>query len=260
MAQTMSFEGRVALVTGAASGIGLAVLRKLLALGARAVACDLHDTRLDDLDEADRRVVQAIADVADEQQAVAAVQQATKRFGRLDVLVNCAGIADVNQPTVEQDLATWQRIIDVNLRGTYLMTREAGRLMAPQRSGAIVNVSSIAGVVGLPRRNAYSAAKAGVAMMTRTLAAEWGPKRVRVNAVAPGYIRTSMVTDIEERGIVDLTPVRKRTPLGRLGEADEVAALIVFLASDLASYITGAVVPVDGGWSAFGGAGEAYTD
>jgi NAD(P)-dependent dehydrogenase (short-subunit alcohol dehydrogenase family) len=140
------------------------------------------------------------------------------------------------------------------------MTREAGRLMAPQRSGAIVNVSSIAGVVGLPRRNAYSAAKAGVAMMTRTLAAEWGPKRVRVNAVAPGYIRTSMVTDIEERGIVDLTPVRKRTPLGRLGEADEVAALIVFLASDLASYITGAVVPVDGGWSAFGGAGEAYTD
>lgn len=198
MKPTLSFDGKVAVITGAASGIGLATLRQIVELGGRVVACDRNEAELRaNCDSFGASVTPIVADVVEEAASSTVTAAALQAFGRLDVLVNSAGIADVNQPTLDQDLATWQRIVDVNLRGTYLMCRAAGRVMVPRRSGSIVNISSIAGTVGLPRRNAYSAAKAGVGMMTRTLASEWGPAGIRVNAVAPGYIRTPMVAALE---------------------------------------------------------------
>jgi len=156
-------------------------------------------------------------------------------------------------PTLEQDLDRWQRVVDVSLRGSYLMSREAGRLMTAARSGKIINFASIAGVVGLPGRNAYSAAKAGIVMMTKTMAAEWGGLGVRVNAIAPGYIETPMVDDLMSRGRITDEMVHSRTPLRRFGEPSEIAKPVLFLCSSAASYVTGACLSVDGGWAAFGG-------
>jgi len=261
MRPQINLEGRIALITGAASGIGLAALEQIVALGARVLACDQDLRKLAPLVQEHGPAVRPIeADVVVERDVISAVDHVVKSFGRIDILVNSAGIADVNKPTVEQDLETWQRIVDVNLRGTYLTSREVGRTMVAQGSGSIINIASVAGMVSLPRRNAYSAAKAGVITMTRSMAAEWGPSGVRVNAVAPGYIRTPMTAGLDQSGTVRMAPVRRRTPLGRMGEVGEVAALISFLASDLASYITGACIPVDGGWAAFGDAGDTFPE
>jgi NAD(P)-dependent dehydrogenase (short-subunit alcohol dehydrogenase family) len=132
--------------------------------------------------------------------------------------------------------------------------------MLPSRSGRIVNMASIAGVVGLPMRNAYSAAKAGIVMMTRTMGSEWAGRGVTVNAVAPGYIRTAMTDDLVRQGKLDEAGLIRRIPAGHLGEARDVAAAVVFLASPEARYITGTCLPVDGGWCAFGSAGPASFD
>ena len=148
-------------------------------------------------------------------------------------------------------------MLDVHLAGSFLMTREVARGMIARGRGAVVNLASIAGLTGLPRRNAYGAAKAGIVAMTRSMACEWAGHGLRVNAVAPAFVDTALVRKLADAGRIDLPAIARRTPIGRLIAAREVAAAVAFLASDAASGITGAVLPVDGGWTAFGDFGDA---
>lgn len=253
---SIRLDGKRALVTGGASGIGETAAKLLCELGAEVVIADLSSDRLDEA--AVRTGAKAVTqgDVSDNADAERMVSDALAALGGLDLLFNSAGIGDDLVPVHDQSVERWQRIVDVNLRGTYLMCRAATRPMLAQKSGSIVNVSSIVGLGGFPRRSAYAAAKAGINHLTHTLACEWGPSGIRVNAIAPAYTRTPMVEALLERNAFDPTALEKRTPLGRLAFPDEMAKAAVFLLSDWASYITGAVLPVDGGWSVFGGVGD----
>ena len=260
----------VALVTGAADGIGWATAQRLAADGLRVALLDLR------LEAAQARAAELGGqhlglgcDVTIESSVDAAVAAVVARYGRLDVLVNNAGIGDQTGPTTGQSLDAFERVLAVHLRGTFLMSRAAARQMLLQAApaagagrsrGAIVNLGSIAGSVGLPARNAYSAAKAGIVGMTRAMACEWARAGIRVNAVAPGYVRTVMVAELARQGAIDAHAIGQRTPLGRMAEPAEVAEVIAFLASGLASYVTGALIPVDGGWSAFGAPESALAD
>lgn len=251
---SFTLPGARAVVTGAASGIGLQVARDLIDAGARVVLNDVNGETLHAVAEGLGPDAIAMAgDVTDAGAVETVIGTAAERFGGIDILVNTAGIADEMVPTLEQDLDQWQRVLDVSLRGTYLMSREAGRIMVEAGFGSIVNLSSIAGLVGLPGRNAYSAAKAGIVTMTRNMASEWGRRGVRVNAIAPGYISTPMVDDLMARARIEKRVIFGRTPLGRFGDPREVSNAILFLASPAASYITGTCLSVDGGWVAFGG-------
>jgi NAD(P)-dependent dehydrogenase (short-subunit alcohol dehydrogenase family) len=251
--------GRVALVTGAGSGLGLATARTFARAGARIVINDLRQ-------EAAIAAARALGpehlgvggDVSQEADVASMVSAATAVSGRIDILVNNAGLPDSLTPTVDQSLAHWQRLIDVHLTGTYLMSKTVAPGMIRDGGGVILNVSSIAGVLGLPVRTAYSAAKAGISMMTRTLGCEWAPHGIRVNAVAPGYILTPLLEGLAAAGKVDLDRIRRRTPMGRLGTAQDIADVMLFLASDAARFVTGAVLPVDGGYCAWGAPSDAH--
>lgn len=246
------FTGKVAVITGAASGIGMQCARDFAASGAKVALNDVNVAALDEL-AAEIGGLALPADVADEDAVLELIGTVVETWGGIDFLINSAGIADEMKPTFEQDISAWQRVVDVSLRGSYLMTRECGRQMCKVASGSVVNFSSIAGLVGLPGRNAYSAAKAGLSMMTRALASEWGSLGIRVNAIAPGYIDTPMVEGLMSRGRIGVDPILRRTPLARFGVPAEISASAQFLCSDSASYITGVTLPVDGGYSSFGG-------
>ncbi len=155
-------------------------------------------------------------------------------------------------PAADLPEADYRTTLELNLNAAFLLSQEIGRGMLARRRGAIINVSSINGTVPFPQRLAYCVSKAGLNMLTRVLAIEWAAAGVRVNAIAPGYVETEIVKGLSARGVLDRQVLARRTPMGRLGEPDEIAAVAVFLASDDASYITGEIVTADGGWSAYG--------
>ncbi|MBO6718434.1 MAG: SDR family oxidoreductase [Rhizobiaceae bacterium] len=256
MGPQIDFTGQRALVTGGASGIGEETARLLVELGASVVLADLN---ADELPEAVKRTGaqgSVDGDVGSNAAVARMVDGAAAILGGIDLLFNSAGIGDDLVPVHEQSPERWLRVVDVNLKGTYLMCRAAGKLMVEQKRGAIVNVSSIVGLDAFPGRSAYGVAKAGVGHLTKTLACEWGNLGIRVNAIAPAYTRTPMVKSLLDRKIFDPTLIENRTPLGRFAETGEMAYAACFLLSDWASYITGVVLPVDGGWSAYGAAGD----
>jgi NAD(P)-dependent dehydrogenase (short-subunit alcohol dehydrogenase family) len=254
----IDFTGKGVLITGGASGIGRASASLFAAQGASVAVSDIDEdkTRAAALELGNQHVA-APGDVSDEASVAGIIEAARGGLGKIDVLVNCAGVSDTFAPTLEQSMAHWQRIIDINLTGTYLTCRAVAGDMLERGEGAIVNISSIAGLVGLPYRNAYTASKHGVAGVTKSLASEWGHRGVRVNAVSPGYVATPMVQNLIAQGRVDEKAIRRRTPMGRLATPEEIGNVMMFLASPLASYINGAVIPIDGGYVGYGAAGPA---
>jgi 3-oxoacyl-[acyl-carrier protein] reductase len=244
---TKPLENKIALVTGAARGIGQAIALQLAADGADLALCDVKAEWLEDtaakVKALGRRAETYAMDVANGAAVGEAVAKVLADFGRIDVLVNNAGITrdTLLMRMSEED---WDAVLDINLKGAFLVTKAVVKPMMKQRSGAIVNIASVVGIMGNPGQANYTASKAGLIALTKTTAKELGSRNVRVNAVAPGFIRTAMTDKLAE-------PVKeamlKMVPLGRLGEPEDVAKAVAFLASDAAAYVNGQTLAVCGG-------------
>ena len=242
-----SLEGRVAVVTGAARGIGRATVELLRSRGARVVASDVSDV-VEDL--ADGDVATLVGDVAEEETARRTMALAQDRFGRLDILVSNAA-RTLNRPLVDTTAEEWDAVMRVNARGAFLHAREAVRLMAPAGGGAIVSVVSIVAAVGMKELAAYAASKGAITQLTKVIAVEYGHRGVRANAVAPGVVETDFLrsTGVEDsRGV--LAGFGAAHPIGRVAQPGEIAEVIAFLASPASSFMTGALVMADGGYTA----------
>ncbi|WP_170086872.1 3-oxoacyl-[acyl-carrier-protein] reductase [Kyrpidia spormannii] len=238
---------KVAVITGAANGIGRATAHLFAAHGAKVVLADVGDAEgsalESELKEGGTEVLFLHVDVRQEDQVQEMVDKTLKRFGRIDVLINNAGITR-DGFLVKLPLVAWHEVLAVNLTGVMQCTKSAAPVMIQQGGGVILNASSVVGLYGNIGQTNYAATKAGVIGLTKTWARELGAKGIRVNAVAPGFIETGMTAKVPDR---ILQTVKERTPLKRMGRPEEVAHVYLFLASDAASFINGAIIPVDGG-------------
>lgn len=251
----MRLKDKVAIVTGASKGIGKAIALGYAKEGAKVV---LASRSVDLLREIENTIIEKggaalslFLDVRKPESVEEVVMEAVQRFGRLDVLVNNAGIS-MAHPSESLSAEDWRNALETDLSGVFYGCQAAARVMIPQGGGCIINISSVYGLVAAPGRAAYCASKAAVNMLTQVLAIEWAKKNIRVNAIAPGYVRTELVQGVIERGMLPAGAVEKRTPLGRMGEPEEMVGLAVYLASDESSFMTGSVINIDGGWAAYG--------
>jgi len=235
-------KDKVAIVTGGASGIGKASARELVKEGARVLIADLNDEAGDVL----ANTIYLKTDVTSPVDVEKMINMVDQQFGRLDILFNCAGI-NITEKRSQFAIDTVRNVIDINLIGSMLTSKSAEAVFKKQRSGSIINIASVLGHIGKIRSLAYTASKAGIINMTKTLALEYAKYNVRVNTISPGYIDTSFLD--ENREVIE-TYIQSLIPLARLGKPEEVAKMVVFLASDDASYITGADFKIDGGYLA----------
>ena len=242
----------MAVVTGAAQGIGRRVAETLAEAGYSLALSDINESAatVAAVRSFDTEVLDVPGDVSSDAHVTALRERVLAQFGRIDVLVNNAGISLI-APAEETTAEQWRRVLEVNLTGPFLLARAFGAMMLEAGGGSIVNVASIAGLRGIADRAAYNASKHGLVGLTRTLAAEWGGRGVRVNAVCPSWVKTEMdVVDQASGGYSDKDIV-EQVPLGRFATADDIAAAIAFLADpDTSGFINGITLPVDGGWTA----------
>ena len=240
----MRLKDKVAVVTGAARGIGRSIAERFLQEGAAVVIADVAAEAAErTAGELGERAVGVGADVTDAEQVAALVAKTTERFGRIDILVNNAGITR-DTLLMRMDDRDWQQVLDINLRGAFLVTKAVARGMMKQRYGRIVNISSVVGLMGNAGQANYAASKAGLIGLTKSVARELAPRNITVNAVAPGFIETEMTAALPPEA---REAFLQQVAIKRPGTPDDVAAAVLFLASDEAAYITGQVLVVDGG-------------
>jgi len=250
----ISFEGKVALVTGAASGLGLATAKAFAESGASVVLADWNEkaaqTAADKLAAQGHQVLAIQCDVADDAQVEAMVHQTVAKFGRLDVAYNNAGVQNVIAETADTTRDDYDRVMGINLRGVWSCMKFELRQMRQQGSGAIVNCSSLGGLIGGNRRGIYHAAKHGVIGFTKSAALEYATQGIRVNAVCPGMIHTSMLDEMIAAGQGEEleAALKAYVPMGRRGRPEEIADAVLWLCSSAASYVTGQSISVDGGY------------
>ena len=249
-----NFQGQVALVTGASSGMGLATAKAFAEAGAAVVLADINENALREetarLASVGHKAIGILCDVADEAQVAAMVERAVASFGRLDMAFNNAGIQVAPSDAADEPIENFERVNAVNLRGVWACMKHELKQMRAQGSGAIVNCSSLGGLVGLPTRAAYHASKHGVIGLTRSAAMEYAPRGVRINAVCPGTIDTPMVSEMLKTQADALKEIMREQPIARLGRADEIAAAVLWLCSSGSSFVLGVALPVDGGFTA----------
>lgn len=251
----MDFEDETVVVTGSARGIGRATAREFYDQGANIVIADVDEQDARETAEqfeGEGCVQSAGVDVSDRDEVRVLAEFVEDTFGGTDILVNNAGVSQTVEPTVDQSIDEWERVVDIHLKGTYLCSKVLAPQLLDSGNGRIVNLSSTTAFGAFPYRTAYGPAKSAISNLTKVLAVEWATEDVRVNAVAPSYVRTALVDDLIEKGKVDEQSIKKRTPMTRLADPSFVADAIAFLASERAQFITGIVLPVDGGWTAYG--------
>jgi NAD(P)-dependent dehydrogenase (short-subunit alcohol dehydrogenase family) len=252
----MRLERKAALVTGASRGIGRAIALALAKEGADvAVNCSSSvqeaEKVVHEITKLGRYAFVVKADVAYKTAVEKMISEVVKRFGKIDILVNNAGMATVSpSEKLKEDL--WRRGIDVMLNGAFFCCQTAGKEMIKQKSGKIINIASINGIVAFPERACYCSAKAGVMALTKVLAVEWAKYNINVNAVAPGYIKTELLDNLVSSGKLNVKELIERTPSGKLTSAEDVAEAVLFLASEASTNINGQTIVIDGGWTAYG--------
>jgi NAD(P)-dependent dehydrogenase (short-subunit alcohol dehydrogenase family) len=251
----MKLKNRVAVITGASKGIGKGIAIRYAQEGAAVVvvsrSMDALSAIADEIRKSGGRALALPVDVRRSDSVQEVVDKAVQKYGKLDIMVNNAGVS-MAHPSEELSGEDWIRALETDLFGVFYGCQSAGRQMMKQGGGCIINITSIYGIVAAPMRAAYCASKAGANMLTKVLASEWASKNIRVNAIAPGYIRTELVQGVIDKGILPVGAIEKRTPQGRIGEVQDVLGAAVYLASDEASFVTGSIVTVDGGWVAYG--------
>ena len=243
-------EGKISVVTGASRGLGKAMAIGLAKAGANVIVTDVLDTTktVNAIKKLSRESLGLKVDVTHKSDVEAMVKEVQEKFGKIDILVNNAGILRAGNAEV-LDKEDWDKVLQVNLTGQFLCAQAVGRQMMKQKSGSIINIASIAGLGGYASSVPYSASKAGVILMTKTLAVEWGKYNVRVNAICPGVFATDMTDSyLKDKQLKDM--IQNKVPLGRHAKPDELVGTVVYLASKASEYMTGHALVIDGGWTA----------